>query len=98
MALLKPQWLPSGAAVKRVISHWTAGTYSVHSNEEEHYHFLIDGDADVHKGDPDVGETGSHTRMLNSGSVGVSICSMANAQEGGPYGSFSLKQNQWESS
>ena len=94
--LLKDAWLPVNASVKCVVSHWTGGGYKVNDSELQPYHFLIDGAGVVHKGDPEVGHPGAHTRMFNTGTVGVSICAMHNADPGGPYGLFPLKKSQWE--
>ena len=68
----------------RVILHWTAGTYKASSLDQEHYHVLIEGDGSVVYGTHDIDANAkparepraSHTRNCNTGSIGVSICSM----------------------
>lgn len=74
--------------MKRIIMHWTAGSHKASSLDKKHYHWLVEGDGTVVKGNYDVEDnldtsTGyaAHTRGLNTGSIGVSMCAMANAKE-----------------
>ena len=36
-------WMPD-AVMKRIIWHWTAGSYTCSELDKEHYHFIIEGD------------------------------------------------------
>lgn len=75
--------------MKRIIWHWTAGTHNVSDLDRKHYHFIIDGEGTVHDGYylPEAnrstrdGHYAAHTRALNTGSIGVAVAAMANAQE-----------------
>lgn len=100
---LPEAWLPA-AKMSRVILHWTGGPYKVTDLDKEHYHFIIGGDLSVHRGKFSVkdnesaadGKYAAHTKGCNSGSIGVSIASMAGALES-PFkpGPFPLLETQW---
>ena len=70
--------------MKRIIIHWTAGTYQPNFTEYEHYHYLINGDGLVIKGKHSVqdnknctdGNYAAHTGGGNTGSIGVAVCGM----------------------
>ena len=72
--------------MKRIILHWTAGTHTPNAHELECYHFLIDGLGRIHNGKfkPEAnlncksGLYAAHTGGGNTGSIGVSLCGMAN--------------------
>src|SRR5690606_16912064 len=74
------------ARPKRIILHWTGGTYEPNSLELEHYHFLVDGEGVVHPGTHSVADNmrklqkgddyAAHTRGYNSFSVGIAFCGM----------------------
>lgn len=99
-------WMPV-APMKRVIVHWTAGSYTASEQDKEHYHFLIQGDGCVVRGSVPVnanvpplreGRYAAHTLNTNAYSIGVSICCMANAVES-PFdpGHFPMKEVQFKS-
>lgn len=78
--------------MKRVIVHWTAGSYTPSAIDREHYHYLIDGAGDLHKARPveqndrsvaglSSDDYAAHTRGLNSYSIGVALCAMHGARE-----------------
>ncbi|HEU4754102.1 MAG TPA: N-acetylmuramoyl-L-alanine amidase [Armatimonadota bacterium] len=79
--VLETAWLPPGRKVFRVILHWSAGGYRPSLLDRGHYHFLIDGDGEAHPGLRGPGLYLPHTRLLNTGSVGLSLCGMLGAQE-----------------
>jgi hypothetical protein len=91
--------------LKRIICHWTAGSYNVNDVDKAHYHFIIDGNGRVVSGvhtpednlDVDDSHYAAHTRNCNTGAIGVSIAAMAEATEkpfnAGPY---PLKKIQWD--
>lgn len=76
--------------LNRIILHWTAGTYNPTQEEINSYHYLIDGDSNIHYGkfapwDNIVCSGNSyahHTGGGNTGSIGISLCGMAGYQEG----------------
>ena len=104
MAKIPAGWL-SNVDMRRVICHWTAGAYTPSENDLSHYHILIDGDGNLHRGEHTIadneatgdGDYAAHTRGLNTRSVGVSLCCMAGAKES-PFksGSVPMKKVQWE--
>ena len=86
--------------MKRIIWHWTGGTYTPNSSDLRSYHILIDGDGKVHPGDlgPEAnldcsdGIYARHTRGCNTGAIGIGICGMRGAKEN-PFdaGQFPMK-------
>ena len=90
--------------MERIIIHWTAGSYTPSSLDKEHYHFLIDGDGFVHNGKypveanrstSDADGYAAHTRFMNTGSIGVSLCAMAGATPTN-YGQYPITDAQWD--
>lgn len=91
--------------IKRVICHWTAGTYNVNKTDLEHYHFVIDKDGNVVKGKFSVednlstsdGKYAAHTLNCNTGSIGVAMAGMYGATEK-PFnpGKYPITSIQWE--
>jgi N-acetyl-anhydromuramyl-L-alanine amidase AmpD len=91
--------------MERVVFHWTAGSNKASATDKEHYHILIEGDGKLIRGDPAIDKNVSpvkpgyaaHTRGLNSGSIGVSLCGMAGATES-PFnaGRTPITRIQWE--
>ena len=63
--------------MKRIILHWTAGTYYPTEYEKEHYHFLIDKTGKIYSGkfSPEnneicrIGKYAAHTGGGNTGSI-----------------------------
>ena len=97
-------WLQK-VPMKRIIAHWTAGSYKVSALDREHYHFIVSGDGEIVKGDHDVsdnvntgdGDYAAHTRGCNTGSIGISLACMAGAEES-PFdpGAFPMNRTQWD--
>ncbi len=102
--LIPSLWL-TPATMSRIVTHWTAGAYSVSELDKEHYHIIIAGDGTLVRGDHAIsdnvntsdGDYAAHTRNCNTRSIGVSVACMAGAIErpfsAGPY-PMTLKQ--WE--
>lgn len=79
--------------MKRIIMHWTAGSHNVSQTDKRHYHFIIDGQGNVHNGNhspeanerisnPNDGATyAAHTRGANTGSIGIAVAAMRGAKE-----------------
>lgn len=90
--------------MKRIILHWTAGKYLPNSCDLGHYHYLIDGNAVVHKGifspeDNEVchrGKYAMHTGGGNTGSIGVAMCGMLGFQSVINVGDFPVTLPQFE--
>lgn len=103
MALLKDEWLPN-ANMKRIITHWTVGKYKASDFEREHYHFLVEGDGTVVRGDKSIldnvktndGVYAAHTLHCNQGSIGIAACCMFGTNER-PFrpGKFPLTETQY---
>lgn len=91
--------------MKRIIIHWSAGTYYPTDYEKEHYHFLIDKDGVVHNGKfkPEdneicrVGKYAAHTGGGNTGSIGVAFCAMAGFKNKNSAGDYPILKKQFES-
>lgn len=94
--------------LNRIIWHWTVSGYSPNTSSMKAYHHVIDGNGIVHKGVPEEnnfsgasmapGTYAAHTRGLNTGSLGISVCSMYGAKEV-PFttGPYPMKEVQIES-
>ena len=87
--------------MKRIIIHWTAGTYFPTNYEKEHYHFLVDAKGEIHYGvfKPEAneickaGKYAAHTGGGNTGSIGVAICAMLNYKSAKSVGKYPIKKN-----
>lgn len=96
MTTIPEAWLPP-AKMQRIICHWTAGSHKANSTDKAHYHILIEGDGKLVRGNasitanqsPLASNYAAHTKNCNTGSIGISLCCMANAIESpfnpGPY-------------
>lgn len=79
----------TSTGLKRIVVHWSAGTYSVSSLDREHYHFIIGGDGAIvpgqHSPEDNIntsdGDYAAHTLNCNTGSIGVAFAAMARATE-----------------
>lgn len=81
--------------MNRITWHHTGGGYAPSAKDLSAYHRLIDGDGNVHDGDHAIsanapgrklaaGQYAAHTWRLNSGNIGLSVCSMAGGEWGKP--------------
>lgn len=90
--LLNESLLPK-VEVEAIVCHWTGGARRVSSLDLAHYHFIIDGNCDVHRGNRSVannipplraGSYAAHTRGFNAANgkavIGVAVCGMAGAR------------------
>lgn len=91
--------------MKRIIFHWSAGTYEFDDLDKQHYHFSVDGNGTVHTGSfkPEDnlnvadGRYAAHTRGTNEDSIGVAICAMGGAtQKPLKFGKWPIKKLQWD--
>lgn len=91
--------------MKRIIIHWTAGTYFPTNYEKEHYHFLVDAKGEIHYGvfKPEAneickaGKYAAHTGGGNTGLIGVAICAMLNYKSAKSVGKYPITKKQFES-
>ncbi len=90
--------------MKRIIIHWTAGAYKPNATDLEHYHYLVDSDANIHTGKHKVednencndGNYAAHTGGGNTGSIGISLCGMAGFSSRQNVGKYPLTKIQCE--
>lgn len=90
--------------MQRIILHWTAGGNKANSTDVKHYHRLVEADGTIVSGTQDIadnivtsdGDYAAHTRNLNTGSIGVSLCGMRGAVES-PFnpGPSPITETQW---
>ncbi|MDW9786787.1 N-acetylmuramoyl-L-alanine amidase [Sinorhizobium meliloti] len=98
------EWMPD-AKMERIILHWTAGAHKASEFDRGHYHILIEDDGKLVRGIPSIelneapAKKGyaAHTLGANSGSIGVSLCCMAGANEA-PFdpGKYPMTGAQWD--
>ena len=90
--------------MKRIIIHWTAGTYQPNIIDFEHYHYLINGDGLVIKGkytpednlNCNDGKYAQHTGGGNTSSIGIALCGMNNFKSRSNVGKYPLTKVQCE--
>lgn len=89
--------------MKRIIIHWSAGTYTVSKIDKEHYHKIVDKNGKVHNGDHGIqdnlstsdGIYAAHTRGANAGAIGIAVAAMADAKGPGSLGQYPITQAQF---
>lgn len=102
--LVPSSWLPD-CKMTRIVAHWTAGAYSVSDVDREHYHIIVGGDLKLVRGDNSIKANVStsdsdgyagHTKNCNSGSIGIAVACMANADDS-PFdaGNYPMTKGQW---
>ena len=90
--------------MKRIILHWTVGTYQPNKHEFDCYHYLINGDGLVIKGryqpednlDCKDGKYAQHCGGGNTGSIGIALCGMCGYKDRQHLGPYPLKRIQYE--
>jgi hypothetical protein len=102
--IVPDEWMPD-CSMQRVIVHWTAGTWKASSNDVAHYHILVEDDGRLVRGSYSIkdnvntsdGRYAAHTKNCNTGSIGITCCSMANAVEN-PFnaGNYPTTKTQWD--
>lgn len=91
--------------MKRIIIHWTAGSYTPCLIDKRSYHYLVDLNGIVHNGiyKPEDNENCSdgkyamHTGGGNTGSIGVALCGMYGFTSFKNLGKYPLTKIQCES-
>ncbi len=104
MGYVPAEWMPNAKA-ERIICHWTAGGYKASPLDRKHYHILVEDDGEIIRGYNSIADNdrttdgvyAAHTLGLNTGSIGVAVCCMADATET-PFdaGRFPMTEVQWE--
>ena len=103
MSPIKQGDLPD-CAMKRIITHWTAGSHKASQLDKQHYHFIVEADGNIVKGNHSITDNvttrtpyAAHTRGCNSGSIGIALACMHGAVES-PFssGRYPMTQQQWE--
>lgn len=90
--------------MKRIIIHWTAGSYFPTLYEKQFYHYLVDKSGKIYKGifKPEDNENckdglyAHHTGGGNTGSIGVAMCAMAGFKNKQNCGNYPIKATQFE--
>ena len=103
-ALIPNQWMPN-CVMQRIICHWTAGAYKASEHDRAAYHILIEKDGTLVRGNHSIADNVStadnvyarHTKGCNSGSIGITVCCMADAHEA-PFrpGPSPMTREQWD--
>ena len=105
--VLDADWMPQ-VPMRGIVVHWTGGTHTASANDRSHYHVLIEGDGEVVRGKPSIALNAStglgkgyaaHTRGLNTGWIGVSLCCMGgNDVRESPFnaGKWPMTRAQWD--
>ena len=90
--------------MKRIILHHTGGTYKPNQVDKKAYHYLIDGNGDILKGyykpedneDCTDGRYAAHTKLGNTGSIGIAACCNYAFSPTSKCSKFPLLQKQFE--
>lgn len=104
-SVIPPNWL-SPVKMRGIVLHWTAGAHKASEFDRAHYHILIESDGKLVRGIPPISANAlpiksnyaAHTRNLNGGYIGVSLCCMGgdkvreNPFNAGPY---PMTEAQW---
>lgn len=90
--------------IKRIIIHWSAGTYYPNTYEKQCYHYLVDKNGKIYEGiykpEDNVncqdGLYATHTGGGNTGSIGIAMCAMAGFKNPQNVGSYPITLAQFE--
>lgn len=90
--------------MKKIIIHWTAGTYIPNSVDLQHYHYLIDKYGRINNGifKPEDNENcydgkyAAHTGGGNTGAIGVALCGMCGFSSADKLGNYPINKIQCE--
>ena len=91
--------------MKRIIIHWSAGTYFPTSYERQFYHYLVDKNGKIYDGifkpEDNIscsdGLYAAHTGGGNTGSIGVVMCGMKDFKTPFNCGDYPITKVQFES-
>lgn len=99
---IPPLWMPD-VLPRRIILHWTAGTYQATAHDRASYHVMIEGSGrhvrgvDIQHNCPlNKASYAAHTLNANGNAIGVATCCMAGAVQS-PFnaGKYPLTKKQW---
>lgn len=104
--IIPASWL-SEVKMRGIVLHWTAGAHKASEFDRAHYHILIEHDGKLIRGIPPISANtinlspnyAAHTRNLNGGFIGVSLCCMGgNEVRENPFvaGPFPMTKKQWD--
>lgn len=90
--------------MKRIIIHWTGGTFKPNKTDLTHYHYLIDGSGELKTGyykpeDNENCKDGKYARHCgggNTGSIGIALCGMFEYKNREDCGSYLINRFQCE--
>lgn len=93
-----------GNSMKKLIMHWSGGSYSPSFYDKQFYHYLVDSEGRVFNGiyapednlDCSDGRYAAHTGGGNTGAIGVALCGMADFISAEKSGSYPIKKKQLE--
>lgn len=99
-------WL-SPVKMRGIVLHWTAGQHKASEFDRGHYHILIEFDGKLIRGIPPISANAlpiksnyaAHTRNLNGGFIGVSLCCMGGSEvRENPFvaGPWPMTKAQWD--
>lgn len=89
---------------RTIINHWTAGLAKPNATDFEHYHYLIDQDGNIYKGDHTIedndntadGDYAAHCGGGNTKRYGISLCGMMDFKSNKSPGKYKLTEIQLE--
>lgn len=95
-------WL-SQCQMRAIVLHWSAGGNKPSAVDRQHYHVIVGGDCQVVRGDHEIRDNvntadddyAAHTRGFNTGTIGLALAGMLDAQESGNYGPQPINEKQW---
>lgn len=90
--------------MKKIVVHWSAGSYYPNWHDRECYHFLIDKNGKIYTGKfaPENNEIckrgnyAAHTGGGNTGAIGVAFCGMLGFKGKNNQGNFPITKIQFE--
>lgn len=90
--------------MKKIIIHWTAGSYFPNETDKAHYHYLIDRNGILYDGkfkpednlNCNDGNYAPHCGGGNTGSIGIAMCGMAGFVNKNNVGRYPLEKIQLE--
>lgn len=85
---------PFAAAAKRVVIHWTAGTYEPTTDDCRHYHLIV-SPTGIHRVPHAPGRWPQHVRNLNTGSIGIAMACCHGALGPAAWGRFPPTVDLW---
>lgn len=90
--------------MKRIIIHWTGGSYAPNLTDLEHYHYVVGGNGTIHAGkykpsdneNCTDGKYAAHTGGGNTGSIGIAMAGMYGFKNRVSVGNYPITRVQFE--